>query len=123
MKGTAGATLAARIAEDPTVTVALLEAGDASVEDNPFAFIPGADVLGVGSDPRFASRLQFGKSLLIKATSDTMSYDWNFVTTPQTGAGNRAIHYARGKGIGGSSQRNFSQSECQSQRLLMLTLV
>lgn len=50
--GTAGATLAARIAEDPSVTVALLEAGDASVEDNLFAFIPGADVLGVGSDPR-----------------------------------------------------------------------
>ncbi|KZP10096.1 GMC oxidoreductase [Athelia psychrophila] len=88
--GTAGATLAARIAEDPTVTVALLEAGDAGVEDNPLAFIPGADVLGVGADPL-----------------DTTNYDWNFQTAPQAGAGNHEIHYARGKGVGGSSQRNY----------------
>jgi choline dehydrogenase-like flavoprotein len=37
-----------------------------------------------------------------------MSYDWNFVTTPQAGAANRKIHYARGKGVGGTSHRNFS---------------
>lgn len=50
-KGTAGATIAARIAEDPSVTVAVLEAGDNSVENNPLAFIPGTDALGIGSDP------------------------------------------------------------------------
>lgn len=33
--------------------------------------------------------------------------DWNFYTTPQAGAGNRKIHYARGKALGGSSARNF----------------
>ena len=38
-----------------------------------------------------------------------MPYDWNFVTVPQTGAANRKMHYARGKGVGGTSQRNFSR--------------
>jgi choline dehydrogenase len=51
IKGTAGATIAARIAEDPSVTVAVLEAGDSSVENNPLAFIPGADAIGIGSSP------------------------------------------------------------------------
>lgn len=41
---------------------------------------------------------------------DTVPYDWNFVTVPQTGAANRKMHYARGKGIGGTSQRNFSKN-------------
>ena len=51
LKGTAGSALAARIAEDPSVTVAVLEAGDASVENDPLAFIPGADAIGIGADP------------------------------------------------------------------------
>ncbi|CZT20770.1 related to choline dehydrogenase [Ramularia collo-cygni] len=33
--------------------------------------------------------------------------DWGFVTTPQAGANNRSIQYARGKTIGGSSARNY----------------
>ena len=33
--------------------------------------------------------------------------DWGFVTTPQPGLGNRSIHYARGKTLGGSSALNF----------------
>ncbi|KAK4058600.1 hypothetical protein OIO90_000044 [Microbotryomycetes sp. JL221] len=88
---TSGATLAARIAEDPTVTVAVLEAGDGSSKFNPLTFIPGADVLGVGADP----------------TDQQPNNDWGFVTEPQAGAANRRIHYARGKGIGGSSLKNF----------------
>lgn len=31
------------------MTVAVLEAGDSSVENNPLAFIPGADATGIGS--------------------------------------------------------------------------
>lgn len=47
--GTAGTTLAARIAEDPTVTVALIEAGKAIVNAEPLAFVPGTDVIGIGA--------------------------------------------------------------------------
>lgn len=32
--------------------------------------------------------------------------DWGFVTTPQAGANNRTLHYARGKTLGGSSALN-----------------
>lgn len=32
--------------------------------------------------------------------------DWGFVTTPQAGANNRSLHYARGKTLGGSSALN-----------------
>lgn len=32
--------------------------------------------------------------------------DWGFVTTPQPGANNRTMHYARGKTLGGSSALN-----------------
>ncbi|SCZ92608.1 BZ3500_MvSof-1268-A1-R1_Chr5-2g08026 [Microbotryum saponariae] len=89
--GTAGATLAARLAEDPSVTVAVIEAGDGLQDINPLAFIPGADVLGVGA-----------------STSDVqINNDWGPVTEPQRGAANRQLHYARGKGVGGSSIKNF----------------
>lgn len=59
---------------------------------------------------------------------DTVDYDWNFQTAAQVGAANRVIHYARGKGIGGSSQRNFSTFyglrpfECKELNPLSLVL-
>jgi choline dehydrogenase len=37
----------------------------------------------------------------------TDAVDWRFTTTPQSGANNRTVRYARGKTIGGSSARNF----------------
>lgn len=46
---------------------------------------------GVGADPETSLPL----------------IDWGFVTTPQPGLGNRSIHYARGKTLGGSSALNF----------------
>lgn len=33
--------------------------------------------------------------------------DWNYITEPQKGAGGRRLLYSRGKGIGGSSLKNF----------------
>ncbi|KDE03474.1 hypothetical protein MVLG_06036 [Microbotryum lychnidis-dioicae p1A1 Lamole] len=89
--GTAGATIAARLAEDPSVTVAVIEAGDGLQNINPLAFIPGADVLGVGAD----------------SSDKQILNDWAPITQPQRGAGNRQLHYARGKGVGGSSIKNF----------------
>jgi choline dehydrogenase-like flavoprotein len=84
--GTAGAAIAARLSENPDVTVALIEAGTYyQVTNIAFSVTPGADVLFAGSDP-----------------SDTNPLvDWNFVTAPQAGASGREVHYARGKCLGG----------------------
>lgn len=82
--GTAGNALAVRLAE-ASLNVALVEAGDYYQNSWPLAAIPGADVIPVGSDPN----------------TDAPA-DWGFVTTPQTGANNRRIHFARGKCFGGS---------------------
>ncbi|KAK4651709.1 hypothetical protein QC762_601080 [Podospora pseudocomata] len=90
--GTAGLTLANRLSEDPSISVAVVEAGSFYQITNPLlGKTPVGDVLFVGSDP-----------------SDTNPLvDWNFVTEPQRGANGRKIHYARGKCLGGSSARNF----------------
>ncbi|KAL4745051.1 hypothetical protein BDW72DRAFT_199018 [Aspergillus terricola var. indicus] len=87
--GTAGVTLAVRLAES-SHSVALIEAGAYYEDSWPLAAIPGADVLPVGSDPD----ANFGA-------------DWGFVTAPQAGADGRRIHFARGKCLGGSSASNF----------------
>lgn len=89
--GTAGLAMAARLSEDPSIQVAVLEAGTYYQAGNPLlSSTPSGDVIGVGASP-----------------SDTNLVDWNFVTTPQAGANSRKIHYARGKCLGGSSARNF----------------
>ncbi|KAL8276383.1 hypothetical protein RQP46_011228 [Phenoliferia psychrophenolica] len=33
--------------------------------------------------------------------------DWGFQTVPQKGANNRRVHFTRGKGLGGTTQKNF----------------
>ncbi|KAJ0422667.1 hypothetical protein BJY00DRAFT_322494 [Aspergillus carlsbadensis] len=85
--GTAGATLATRLAQG-SQSVALIEAGTHYERSWALAAIPGADVLPVGSDPH-----------------THLDADWGFVTTPQVHAGGREIHFARGKGLGGSPTR------------------
>ncbi|KAE9399651.1 alcohol oxidase [Gymnopus androsaceus JB14] len=90
--GTAGLTVAARLSENSSVTVAVIEAGTFYQIDVPvLASTPLGDVAFVGSRP---------------LDSDPLD-DWDFVTTPQPGAGGREIHYARGKCLGGSSAKNF----------------
>ncbi|MGW4113884.1 GMC family oxidoreductase [Actinosynnema sp. NPDC004786] len=80
--GSAGCAVAARLSEDPGVTVALIEAG--GPDDDPNVKIP------------FATPELFGTAL-----------DWNLATAPQEGLAGRSVTWPRGRGLGGSSTINF----------------
>ncbi|KAI4169655.1 MAG: hypothetical protein LQ343_005533 [Gyalolechia ehrenbergii] len=90
--GLAGLTLASRLSEDSETTVAVIEAGGFYEElVGNVSQIPADDV-------RWTS----------KSTSDVNPLiDWGFSTTPQAGALDQVIHYARGKALGGSTARNY----------------
>jgi len=79
--GSAGAALAARLSEDPSVSVLLLEAGpaDRALE----LHVPAA-----------FSKLFRGR------------YDWNYDTVPQPQLEGRTVYWPRGKTLGGSSSLN-----------------
>ncbi|MEJ0070583.1 MAG: GMC family oxidoreductase N-terminal domain-containing protein [Pseudomonadota bacterium] len=74
--------LANRLTEDPSVTVALIEAGGR--DRHPFIHIPAG----------------FMKLL------DHPTITWRFRTEPDPNTADRAIPYPRGRGLGGSSQIN-----------------
>lgn len=80
--GSAGATLAARLSENPACRVCLLEAG--SKDRNPLIHIP------------------FGLSLL----SRVEGIGWGYHTAPQTYLNDREMFWPRGKTLGGSSSIN-----------------
>ncbi|WP_100657450.1 GMC family oxidoreductase [Alteromonas flava] len=80
--GSAGATLAARLSENPACKVCLLEAG--SKDRNPLIHIP------------------FGLSLL----SRVEGIGWGYHTAPQAQLNNRELFWPRGKTLGGSSSIN-----------------
>jgi choline dehydrogenase-like flavoprotein len=79
--GSAGCVLAARLSEDPTATVLLLEAG------------PEARNLAIGIPAAFATL--FGSKL-----------DWADRTEPQAEIGSHQVFWPRGRVIGGSSSIN-----------------
>jgi len=79
--GTAGAVLAARLSEDPAITVGLVEAG--STPRDPRI-----------ADPRAWPLLQ-GSAI-----------DWGYRTVPQRHAAHRVFDWPRGKVIGGSTAIN-----------------
>ncbi|KDQ10631.1 hypothetical protein BOTBODRAFT_35960 [Botryobasidium botryosum FD-172 SS1] len=83
--GTAGLVVAARLSEDPSVTVCVLEAGSANL-DEPAILVPVQYGIHIGN-PQF---------------------DWAFMTTPQPYANNAPALWPRGKGLGGTSGINFS---------------
>ncbi|KAF9458890.1 aryl-alcohol-oxidase from pleurotus Eryingii [Collybia nuda] len=82
--GAGGAVVAARLSEDPRISVLLVEAGISNEAVPPVA-IP---LMGLSLTP------------------NTM-LDWNYTTTPQPGLNNRAIAYPRGRVLGGSTSVNY----------------
>ncbi|KAF3929267.1 hypothetical protein AA313_de0206609 [Arthrobotrys entomopaga] len=82
--GTAGLTLAARLTEDPDITVAVVEAGENRVDD--------INILAPG---------------LASALYSNPDYDWDFHTVPQTSVNGQIFAHPRGKVLGGSSAINF----------------
>ncbi|KAI9712254.1 MAG: hypothetical protein M1828_001697 [Chrysothrix sp. TS-e1954] len=90
--GTAGLTIARRLAADPANTVAVIEAGGFYEEDNGnYTQIPGDAVYFIEAEPKVRNPL----------------IDWYQFTTPQKGFGGRSVHYPSGKTLGGGSARNF----------------
>ncbi|KAL2046735.1 hypothetical protein ABVK25_011565 [Lepraria finkii] len=81
--GTAGLVVAARLSENPNITVGVLEAG-----------VPAYD------DPRITVPGRFGETL-------GSEYDWQFATMPQPGLGGRSLQWPRGRVLGGTSALNF----------------
>ena len=79
--GSAGAALAARLSEDPTVSVLLLEAG--------------------GRDKALELHVPAAFSKLFRG-----AYDWSYDTVPQRELDGRTIFWPRGKTLGGSSSLN-----------------
>jgi choline dehydrogenase-like flavoprotein len=79
--GSAGSVLAARLAEDADVTVALIEAGDS---DN---------------------ALEIDVPLLFPQLFKTQ-FDWDFTSEPEPALKQRRIYLPRGKVLGGSSSTN-----------------
>jgi choline dehydrogenase-like flavoprotein len=80
--GTAGCVLAARLSEDPHVTVCLIEAGGS--DRHPFISMPAA----------------------VQAAVGTKRLNWGLTTTPQAGLAGRQIPLPRGHVLGGSGSIN-----------------
>lgn len=82
--GSAGCVLAARLSEDPSVRVLLVEAG--------------------GPDHWWDWRIHMPSALSYPMQSTT--YNWDYWTLPQEHLGGRRMHWPRGRVLGGSSSIN-----------------
>ncbi|ESZ96436.1 hypothetical protein SBOR_3168 [Sclerotinia borealis F-4128] len=90
--GTAGLVIASRLAK--IASVGVIEAGGFYEQDNGnYSIVP----YGSQQMPLVYSSEDYPKQPLV---------DWDLLSVPQTNAGNRRIHYARGKTLGGSSALN-----------------
>jgi choline dehydrogenase-like flavoprotein len=81
--GTAGLVVAARLSEDPSISVGVLEAGGLPPQI-PAINVPGRFGEGIGTD-----------------------IDWQYETIAQPALKNRKLPWPRGKVLGGSSALNF----------------
>ncbi|KAL8951236.1 MAG: hypothetical protein Q9222_002781, partial [Ikaeria aurantiellina] len=92
--GTAGLTLATCLAQNTSFTIAIIEAGSLyEITNGNYSVLPDL----YGSAPFYSNAANFFKQPLV---------DWGLVTTAQSGALNRKIHYPQGKTLGGSSGIN-----------------
>jgi choline dehydrogenase len=82
--GSAGSALAARLSEDPTTRVLVLEAGRPDWSWDPFIHMPAALTFPIGNP----------------------LYDWQYESEPEPFLNGRRIYHARGKVLGGSSSIN-----------------
>ena len=80
--GSAGCVLAARLSEDPTNRVVLIEAG--------------------GSDRSLSVQMPAALS----RPMNSRRFDWGFYSEPEPGLNGRRLHCPRGRGLGGSSSIN-----------------
>lgn len=87
--GTAGLAIATRLAEDTSLTVAVIEAGGFYEEDfGNISVVPGLGLLYTSTTPSL--------------TSAFPAVDWGIKTTPQHGLQGQVYHYWRGKTLGGT---------------------
>ncbi|KAF2126306.1 GMC oxidoreductase [Dothidotthia symphoricarpi CBS 119687] len=91
--GTAGLTLAYRLAESGTYSVAVVEAGGFYEQDNGNTSVV----------PAYCTRYA---TTTVESATQYPLVDWGFVTEAQEGLGGRRLHYGRGKTLGGSSSLN-----------------
>ncbi|KAJ7649046.1 alcohol oxidase, partial [Mycena polygramma] len=82
--GTAGLALAARLIDDPTISVCVLEAGE-DVTKELDLMVPGFAFKNLGQP----------------------KVDWGFTSTPQLNAKGRSLYLPRGKALGGTSMINL----------------
>ncbi|KAL8785866.1 MAG: hypothetical protein Q9195_008461 [Heterodermia aff. obscurata] len=91
--GTSGLSVAKRLAENPALSVAAIEAGGFNELDNSnVSQIPAFHTVNSNSDPDPANIQPL--------------IDWGIITSAQTGLDDRELHYSQGKTLGGSSARN-----------------
>ncbi|KAH8704347.1 hypothetical protein GQ44DRAFT_664193 [Phaeosphaeriaceae sp. PMI808] len=90
--GTAGLAIASRLST--VASVAVIEAGGFYEQDSGnLSIVPG-----------YAQAIPFLDTTPSYPRNSKM--DWDYLTVPQSQAGNRVIHYAQGKTLGGSSAIN-----------------
>lgn len=90
--GTSGSVMASRLSENPSVSVALIEAGTW------YEKVAGNESQVPAYDAKYNAK---------SANATNPAVEWGIVTTPQAGVGNISVHYARGKALGGSSNLNY----------------
>ncbi|KAI0913898.1 putative choline dehydrogenase [Ustulina deusta] len=90
--GIGGSVTASRLTEDPSVSVALVEAGTWSEK------VAGNESQVPAYDSAYNAK---------SANATNPAVEWGLITTPQAGVGNISVHFARGKSLGGSSNLHY----------------